>query len=101
MLGLNVRRAELAGLIPRKKDHAPRLFCVPLEHVTLTPIPAATSAAKHRSLPPVRTTVLPRKKPFPSGHACVARSNLLRTKPSVSARADQNLKCPFAPYVNS
>src|SRR5215813_13453358 len=36
VFGLNVRRSELAGFIARKKDYAPRLFCVPLEHVALT-----------------------------------------------------------------
>src|SRR6516162_3635116 len=45
VLGLDVRRAELAGLIPRKKDHAPRFFRVPLEHVALTwDAPQLTSA---------------------------------------------------------
>src|SRR5215813_11482581 len=36
VFGLNIGRAELAGFIPRKKDYAPCLFCVALEHVALT-----------------------------------------------------------------
>src|SRR5450631_777185 len=32
VLGFDVRRAELAGLIARKEDHAPRLFGIALEH---------------------------------------------------------------------
>src|ERR1035438_6255123 len=32
VLGLDVRRAELAGLVPRKEDHAPRLFRIAFEH---------------------------------------------------------------------
>src|SRR5262245_35975464 len=35
VFGLDVGGAELAGLITRKKDYAPRLFCIPLEHVAL------------------------------------------------------------------
>src|ERR1700735_1558224 len=38
MLGLNIRRAELAGLVPRKEDHAPRLLRIPLEHDLLPPV---------------------------------------------------------------
>jgi len=32
MLGLDVRAAELAGLIPGEEDNAPRLFRVSLKH---------------------------------------------------------------------
>ena len=32
MLGLDVRRAELAGLVPREEDDAPRFFCIAFEH---------------------------------------------------------------------
>jgi hypothetical protein len=34
VLGLDVGRAELAGLVPRKEDHAPRLLGIAFEHVT-------------------------------------------------------------------
>ena len=37
MLGLNIRRAELAGFIPRKKDDAPCFFRITLEHKPLPP----------------------------------------------------------------
>src|SRR6202021_2596422 len=33
MLGLDIRGTKLAGLIPCKEDDAPRLFCIPFEHV--------------------------------------------------------------------
>ena len=33
MLGLDIWRAELAGLIPRKEDHAPCLLRIAFEHV--------------------------------------------------------------------
>src|SRR6266496_6342134 len=33
VLGLNIRRAELAGFIPRKKDDAPCFFRITLEHI--------------------------------------------------------------------
>src|ERR1700683_1052224 len=32
MLGLDIGRAKLAGLIPREEDHAPCLLCVAFEH---------------------------------------------------------------------
>ena len=32
MLGLDVRAAILAGLVPRKKDHSPRFLCVAFKH---------------------------------------------------------------------
>src|SRR5215470_17889363 len=35
MLGLNIRRAELAGFIPRKKDYAPGFLRVAFEHMGL------------------------------------------------------------------
>jgi len=35
VLGLDVGRAELAGLVPRKEDDAPRLFCIAFEHFDL------------------------------------------------------------------
>src|SRR5271156_3281521 len=38
MLGLDVRRPELTGLIPREKDHAPRLLRIAFEHVPPSPI---------------------------------------------------------------
>jgi hypothetical protein len=37
MLGLDVRAAELAGLIPGEEDNAPRLFRVSLKHVVWLP----------------------------------------------------------------
>src|SRR3954451_25168282 len=37
VLGLYIRRAELAGFIPRKKDYTPRFFCITLEHKPLPP----------------------------------------------------------------
>ena len=33
VLGLNIWGTKLAGLIPCKEDDAPRLFCIPFEHV--------------------------------------------------------------------
>ena len=33
VLGLDIRRAELAGLIPREEDHAPCLLRIAFEHV--------------------------------------------------------------------
>src|SRR5215472_4295859 len=59
MLRLNVRRTELAGLVPREENYTPRLFCVPLKHVPLTQMLPVTSAGQHLSLPPVRSSVLP------------------------------------------
>ena len=32
MFGFNVRLSELARLVAREKDHAPRLFCIAFEH---------------------------------------------------------------------
>ena len=43
MLGLNIRRAELAGFIPRKKDDAPGFLRVAFKH---KPIPPKVSAEK-------------------------------------------------------
>ena len=33
VLRLNIWGTKLAGLIPCKEDDAPRLFCIPFEHV--------------------------------------------------------------------
>src|ERR1700761_5873832 len=33
VLSLNIWGTKLAGLIPCKEDDAPRLFCIPFEHV--------------------------------------------------------------------
>src|ERR1700722_781759 len=38
MLGLNIGRTKLAGLVPRKQDYAPRLPRIPLEHDLLPPV---------------------------------------------------------------
>jgi hypothetical protein len=32
VLGLDIRRAKLAGLVPREEDHATRLLCIAFEH---------------------------------------------------------------------
>src|SRR5436190_11132624 len=37
MLSLDVRRAELTGLIPREEDDAPCFFCIALEHIARPP----------------------------------------------------------------
>src|SRR5271154_689837 len=37
VFGLNIRRPELAGLIPRKEDHAPGFLRVAFEHITFPP----------------------------------------------------------------
>ena len=37
MLGLYIRRAELAGFVPRKEDDAPCLLCITLKHIALSP----------------------------------------------------------------
>ena len=37
MLGLNIRRAELAGLVPRKKDDAPGFLRIAFEHIPIPP----------------------------------------------------------------
>jgi hypothetical protein len=35
MLGLNIRRAVLAGFVAGEKDNAPRFFCVAFKHLLL------------------------------------------------------------------
>src|ERR1019366_3167243 len=37
MLGLNIRRAELAGLVPRKEDDAPGFLRVAFKHKPIPP----------------------------------------------------------------
>src|SRR5580658_246882 len=37
VFGLNIRRAELAGLVPRKEDDAPGFLCIAFEHNTDSP----------------------------------------------------------------
>ena len=37
VLGLNIRRAELAGLVPRKEDDAPGFLRVAFEHIPIPP----------------------------------------------------------------
>jgi len=45
MLGLNVRGAKLAGLIPCKKDDATCFFCIALEHIPPKKTAAVVDAA--------------------------------------------------------
>src|ERR1700731_2970730 len=51
VLGLDVRRPELTGLIAREENHAPRLLRIAFEHVP----PSASSPAPSsgRDVPPV------------------------------------------------
>src|SRR5690348_17578121 len=44
MLGLDVRAAILAGLVPREEDYAPGLFCVALKH-------GSPSSSRGRNIP--------------------------------------------------
>src|SRR5579859_5374502 len=44
VLRLNVRRAELAGLITGEEDYAPCFLCIPLEHMTSPQMSPVTSA---------------------------------------------------------
>src|SRR5271169_837913 len=37
VFGLNIRRAELTGLISRKEDDAPGFLCIAFEHIPIPP----------------------------------------------------------------
>ncbi len=37
VFGLNIRRAELAGFIPREKDYAPGFLCIAFKHKPIPP----------------------------------------------------------------
>src|ERR1035438_10902409 len=54
VLGFDIRRAKLAGLIPRKEDHAPRLFRIALEHMPPKSVrslnPRRSSPGSHSSI---------------------------------------------------
>jgi len=38
VFGLDIRAAELAGLIAREEDYPPGFFCIALKHITLLPL---------------------------------------------------------------
>ena len=42
VFGLNIRRAELAGLVPRKENYAPGFFRVAFEHIPIPPTSCGT-----------------------------------------------------------
>src|SRR5579859_811771 len=65
VLRLNVRRAELAGLISGEKDYAPCFLCIPLEHMTSPQMSPVTSAG-NISLPPRHNQQPLREEAFPS-----------------------------------
>ena len=62
VLGLDIGRAELAGLIPRKEDHAPCLLRIAFEHFVL---PDPGYRLKWPSGNPAPASALRRALPFP------------------------------------
>src|ERR1700722_13927320 len=74
MLGLDVRRPELTGLIAREENHAPRLLRIVFEHVP----PSASSPAPSsgRDVPPVTAPTILK--------AAFARKSILSGVDSVS-----------------
>jgi len=51
MFGFDIRRAELACLVAREKDHAPRLLCVAFEHtLPFEPSPPRIEPVEGRGL---------------------------------------------------
>src|SRR5580693_8792406 len=65
VLGFYIRRAELAGLIPRKEDHAPCLLRIPFEHDLLLPATGVSQAARLSSRPAIPPASTLRRAPFP------------------------------------
>src|SRR5258708_3942813 len=51
MFGLNVRRTELAGLVPRKEDDAPGFFRVAFKHILNAPLSSCEGRACGPALP--------------------------------------------------
>jgi len=49
VFGLNIRRAELAGFIPREKDDAPGFLCIAFKH---KPIPPSSHGRRKPPLNP-------------------------------------------------
>src|SRR6266536_2272014 len=58
VLGLNIRRAELAGFVPREKDDAPCFFRITLEHIA--PVLFRRTAGQRFDLSP--RTAVPRSR---------------------------------------
>src|SRR5580693_1960413 len=51
VFSLNIRRAELAGLVPRKEDNAPGFLCIAFEHIPPEFLRTAPPSAKPMTLP--------------------------------------------------
>src|SRR5260370_8530216 len=79
VFGLNIRRTELAGLVPRKEDDAPGFLRVAFEHI---PIPPRVRAER------------PRPPPNPSPHPLLIHSSPLISQPLPPPRHPPTLTPP-------
>src|ERR1700694_4640455 len=52
VFGLNIRRPELAGFVPRKKDYAPGFLRVAFEHIPIPPEIARSAPPSAKLLTP-------------------------------------------------
>src|SRR5215472_7952214 len=99
VFGLNIRRAELAGLVACKEYYAPGFFCVPLEHVSLTQMLSVTSAKSIPVFPLVRTPGLPGRSLQLRRPLKIAPDRPLNLS-YLSARSRPNNKCP-CPFAST
>src|SRR5579859_5480418 len=98
VLRLNVRRAELAGLITGEEDYAPCFLCIPLEHMTSPQMSPVTSAGNIVLPSPVQPTTAPGRSlsvlPAPPSQRL---NNAAPDKPAVCLLLQTQKPEPFTP----
>src|SRR5271168_2317297 len=88
MLGFDVRRPKLTGLIPREENHAPRLLRIAFEHVPPSPIGKYTRPKQRAGC--AACDLLPRFRLLAKGRAsircfqCIRPATLDPSLPRVS-----------------